>query len=207
MKKFWNAQTVLAVSVLAVAASGAQAAKPEVNIGDGVNCTQARDGSMEALVCSDPELLALDKNMGEVYRQAVKKAARQKPSTLKAEQRGWVKGRDDCWKSPAQRDCVVEQYRNRTAELQARYRLVSFNGPIRFACNGDTRHELIAYFFDTQPASLIAERGDQQSFMLQQFKAGGQTFVGRNEQMLLRGEKALVRWGYEAPEVSCSRLP
>lgn len=197
----------LVFAALTLSALCGNAAKPAVNVGDGVDCKQARDGSMAALVCSDPELLALDKALGDVYRQALSKAARQKPNTLKAEQRGWVKGRDDCWKSPAQRECVAEQYRNRTAELQARYRLVTFNGPVHFACNGDARNELVVYFFDTQPASLIAERGDQQSFMLQQFKAGGQTFVGRNEQVLLRGEKALVRWGFDAPEMSCSRLP
>lgn len=39
---------------------------------------------------------------------------------LKAEQRGWVKGRNDCWKSGDQRGCVKRSYDERIGELKDR---------------------------------------------------------------------------------------
>jgi len=43
-----------------------------------------------------------------------------KQKALKAEQRGWVKGRDDCWKRSDVRGCVAGEYRSRIAELKDR---------------------------------------------------------------------------------------
>ncbi|MCT7656050.1 hypothetical protein MBH78_18370 [Oceanimonas sp. NS1] len=42
--------------------------------------------------------------------------------------------------------CVQQQYRLRTTELQARYRLVPERGPFRFACDGTppTRWSLLS---------------------------------------------------------------
>jgi uncharacterized protein len=80
---------------------------------------------------------------------------------LKAEQRGWIKGRNDCWKEADKRKCVEESYRRRIAELQARYRLVSAKGPFWYICGGDPRDDVIVTFFETDPSTLEAERGDQ----------------------------------------------
>jgi len=40
---------------------------------------------------------------------------------LKAEQRGWIKGRDDCWKSDEMRGCVKREYRYRIDALRDRW--------------------------------------------------------------------------------------
>ncbi|MFO1429136.1 MAG: hypothetical protein U1F76_03195 [Candidatus Competibacteraceae bacterium] len=40
--------------------------------------------------------------------------------TLKAEQRGWVKGRNDCWKAGDQRGCIKSEYEARIRELKDR---------------------------------------------------------------------------------------
>jgi len=66
--------------------------------------------------------------MAAVYA-AAKKAVNEYPPVLKAEQHGWIKGRNDCWKEADKRKCVEESYRRRIAELQSRYRLVSAKGP------------------------------------------------------------------------------
>jgi uncharacterized protein len=39
-------------------------------------------------------------------------------------QRGWVKGRNDCWKSADHLQCTQAAYETRIAALQARYELV-----------------------------------------------------------------------------------
>lgn len=40
-------------------------------------------------------MAGLDHQLAEVYRAAARKAANEKPPLLKAEQRGWIKGRNE----------------------------------------------------------------------------------------------------------------
>ena len=136
-----------------------------VAAGPSFDCSKVEKGSIEELICKDNELSALDLKMDEVYAAAAKKAANEHPPVLKAEQRGWIKGRNDCWKSANKRQCVEESYRRRIAELQARYRLVSAKGPFWYICGGDPRNEVIVTFFETDPPTLEAECGDQVSLL------------------------------------------
>jgi uncharacterized protein YecT (DUF1311 family) len=87
------------------------------------SCDTVKAGSMESLICGDKVLSALDRKLADVYVAAFKKAVNEHPPLLKAEQRGWVKGRNECWKATNKRGCVRDEYVRRIAELQARYRL------------------------------------------------------------------------------------
>jgi len=167
-------------------------------------CHQVPSGSAEAMVCADAELSALDRQLNQVYAAALKKALNQHPPLLKAEQRGWIKGRNDCWKSADQRQCMVESYQRRIAELQARYRLLPPIATVRYVCDGDPANEVTATYFSTDPASLIAERGDAVSFMVQQRSASGARYQGRNESLWEHQGQAAVVWGFEAPEMLCT---
>lgn len=169
------------------------------------DCTKVARGSIAAQVCRDDELARLDRKLNEVYGAARRKAVNQRPPTLAAEQRGWLKGRDDCWKSGDRRGCIAESYRRRTAELQARYRLVTAVGPVRYACNGNPADEVVVNLFATDPPVLIAERGDQVSTMYRMSAAAASGYVGRNESFREDGADAVVRWGYGAPEMRCTR--
>jgi uncharacterized protein len=122
---------------------------------------------------------------------------------LKAEQRGWVAGRNDCWKAADRAQCVSESYRLRIAELQARYALLKATGPVRFQCDGLPAKEVIATFYPTEPATLLAEFGDSVSLMYQQPAASGSKYQGRNESFWEHQGEATVVWGYEAPEMKC----
>lgn len=172
--------------------------------GPSFDCKKVERGSIAALVCGDAGLAQLDRKLTEVYGAARKVAAKMKPPyPLVAEQRGWVKGRDDCWKSEDKRGCVEGEYKRRTAELQARYRLLAPRGPVRMACDGDARNEVVVSYFATDPPSLIAERGDQTSWMLQETKDGATRYVGRNETLQEQGGVSTVVWGYQAKPMSC----
>lgn len=168
-------------------------------------CTKVRQGSVPDQVCRDDELSRLDRKLAEVYAAARRKAADQRPPRLAAEQRGWIKGRDDCWKSEDRRGCIAESYRRRTAELQAQYRLVAGVGPVRYACNGNPADEVVVNLFATEPPVLIAERGDQVSIMFRTNAAAVSGYVGRNESFREEGTEAVVRWGYGSPEMRCTR--
>jgi uncharacterized protein len=168
------------------------------------DCRQVPAGSIAAQVCADASLAQLDRQLADVYAAARKVAAGLKPvPPLAAEQRGWVKGRDACWKDTDRRACVQRAYQQRTAELQARYRLLPARGPVRLACDGDPRNELVVHYFATDPPSLIAERGDETSWMLQQPRPGPAHYLGRNETIDDASGTLTVVWGYQARPMTC----
>ena len=175
------------------------------------DCSKADIGgtdkpSTETIICQKPELSKLDSQLDEVYQQALQKSGTSS-QTLKAMQRGWIKGRNDCWKSEEQVSCIKNSYLHRISELQARYQLVDSKGPFRFVCENNPKNEFIITFYDTEPATLIAERGDQESLMHSVVSASGSKYQGRNEIFWEHQGEATITWGYEAPELTCKKHP
>ncbi len=180
--------------------------------GPAFDCEAVSPDSTEALICQTPALAAQDRTLNNLYAAARNKARNQHPPHLVAEQRGWIKGRNDCWKSDDRAGCVADSYRRRIAELQAQYRLVPFSAPYRFVCSANDADEVIITHFETQPLTLIAERGDQVSLMFRQPSASGSKYQGRNESFWEHASpdphsptEAIVTWGYEAKPMRCQR--
>jgi len=167
-------------------------------------CDKVRAGSVEAMICEDSGLAMLDRKLSAVYAAASRKAVNEQPPLLKAEQRGWIKGRNDCWKSGDERGCIQDEYQRRIAELQARYRLVPARGPVAFVCDGNVRNEVLVTFFQTDPPTLIAEYGDSISLMYLQPGGSGTRYQGRNEIFWEHQGEALITWGYGVPEMRCT---
>jgi uncharacterized protein len=165
-----------------------------------INC-QAKDlGTVDQLICADESLLKQDQQLAEVYQQALAKAANEKPPLLKAEQRGWVKGKADCWKEQDKKACASELYTRRIAELQARYELVPVSKTLVLSCENNPAHEISLRYYLTTPATLIADYGDQVSLMYQQ---ADQSYLGRNEKLSEQSGVFTVQWGYQAPLLQC----
>ncbi|MGY0830905.1 MliC family protein [Azospirillum argentinense] len=199
-------RNALRIAIVAAVAWGSTALAAET-VGPSFSCATVEKGSIEQMVCADAGLSALDRKLAGVYGEATAKAVNEHPPVLKAEQHGWIKGRNDCWKADDRHACVEEQYRLRIAELQARYRLVPAIGPVRFACDGQAGNELTATFFETDPPTMIAERGDAVSLMVGQPAASGARYQGRNESFWEHQGEARVTWGYGAPEMTCRKAP
>ena len=180
-------------------APGAHAADPSFD------CQSVPEGRIESLVCADDTLSDLDRKLAEVYSLASARAHNEHPPVLRAEQRGWIKGRDDCWKAANEGDCVAQAYMTRIAELQARYALVEADEPVFYSCDGNPAKEVVATVFHTEPSTLIAEFGDQVSLMFRQDSAGVTTYQGRNESLRQDGAQALIVWGYGSTEMRCVR--
>lgn len=193
----FNPQRFALLALIGLLLASLQAAEPSFS------CAQVAAGSTEELICQTSALAELDQNMAGVYQQASAKAVNQHPPVLKAEQRGWVKGRNDCWKADDRVQCVTEGYRLRIAELQARYALLKGVGPVHFQCDGLPAKEVIATYYPTEPATLLAEFGDSVALMYQQPAASGSKYQGRNESFWEHQGEATVVWGYEAPEMKC----
>ena len=61
--------------------------------------------------------------MADEYQHALAEPGTDK-AVLESVQRGWVSGRDDCWKPDDVRRCVLESYQTRLVELKGRVKAV-----------------------------------------------------------------------------------
>ena len=199
-------KTMLFASIFVLASGCWAIAGTAMAEGPSFDCSNA-SGRIEEMICDDDELSALDRKLDRIYAAALKKAINQRPPMLKAQQRGWIKGRNDCWKGKHPRGCAASSYRLRIAELQARYRLVPQNGPFWYICDGDPRNEVVVTFFKTDPPTLIAERGEQVSLMYRQASGSGSKYQGRNETFWEHQGEVTIVWGYRSPEMICSKRP
>lgn len=133
--------------------------------GPSFDCSKA-ESSAEELICADPDLAALDRRVAERYAAALNavrgldSGAEEAEGALRAYQRGWIKGRDECWKADDLRDCVEFSYLRREGELVAEWLLEEPTGIAFWTCDGNPANEVVTYFFDTELPSVRFERGD-----------------------------------------------
>jgi uncharacterized protein len=179
---------------------------PAMAQGPAFDCAKAQ-GEVEQLICKDAALAALDRKLDGVYKAASAKA-REMLSTLRTEQRGWVSGRNECWKATnadnamyltaswtatSVRACVEAQYRMRIAELQALYQLVTPK-TVTFACQNNPANAIVGDFFDTDPPTARLERGDRVVTVYQVRAASGAKYEGQNVEFWTKGQEASVSW-------------
>lgn len=191
------------VAVMAIAAWS----EVVVAQGPAFDCAKAQ-GEVEQLICKDQGLAALDRKLDGVYKAASAKA-REALAALRTEQRGWVKGRNECWKAKGPndpyfltaswtatsvRECVEGQYKLRTADLQAKYQLVTQKGPVFFACQNNPSNEIVATFFETDPPSARIERGDRTVTVYLVPSGSGAKYEGQNVEFWNKGNEAMVSW-------------
>ncbi len=193
-----------------IVAAGALAVVPGLLFAEGpaFDCAKA-DGEVEELICKDEGLAALDRRLDEVYRAAQAKARDDMPQYLKVEQRGWIKGRDECWKVQGDgnavfltaswqatnvRECVEGTYRLRISELQSTWQLVPAKGPMFYACEGNPANEVVATFFETDPPTARLERGDRTATAWLVPAGSGSKDEGQNVEFWTKGDEATVTW-------------
>lgn len=78
-----------------------------LTVGEGVSretgpsyaCDRVAAGSVEAMICQDPALSRLDRRLAAAYATARRMAANERPPRLVAEQRGWIKGRNEAFEA------------------------------------------------------------------------------------------------------------
>jgi uncharacterized protein YecT (DUF1311 family) len=204
-----TASALLVASVcLGPAPKSARAQGQAPSKGPAFDCSKA-SGEVQELICSDDGLTALDRKLDAVYKAALAKARDDVPKFLRTEQRGWIKGRDECWKAKGAgnavylteswiatdvRGCVEAQYQLRTAELQVLLRLVPSRKPVFFACNNNAAAEIVAEFFETDPPAARFERGDRTVTGYQVRTASGAKYEGQNFSFWNKGNEAIVTW-------------
>ncbi|WP_429036957.1 MliC family protein [Aeromonas media] len=156
------------------------------------DCTKAHSAA-EQLVCQDAGLAALDNELAALYPKAMSQLSAEQQKTEKAMQRGWIKGRNECWKESDSRQCVEESYQLRITELQIKGGQLRVPSPVDYQCDGGIR--LSTYFYDEakRPAAVInLSEGAQQSQVLafEAPGASGARYEGQNLTLLTKGNEA-----------------
>ena len=129
------------------------------------DCSKAST-SAEELICTDEALARLDRLVAERFDAALdvvrglESGSASAEDDLRAYQRGWIAGRDDCWKAQDLAACVKDSYLRRDGELVATWLLETPIGIAYWSCNGDPANEVVTYFFATERPSVRFERGD-----------------------------------------------
>lgn len=172
--------------------------------GPAFDCEKARH-EVESLVCSDARLAALDRTMDERFKQAHANISQEQKIQLQAEQRGWIKGRNDCWKADDKPACVAREYQKRIVTLEARYGLAEVGASIYYACGGSNGEEVIFTPIATDPPSAnIVRRGQVQTMLLEQAGSGSKYVGDFGTLFWIKGDEAQAVWE-EGHAVSCAR--
>ena len=113
--------------------------------GPGFDCSKA-SGSAEEEICGDPRLARLDRELARLYGLAVNgpNMSQDRRNELKAMQRGWIKGRNDCWKSDGGlKPCIAASYAVRIDDIRTGYfdsrqddAAGISTGPFAYVCDG-----------------------------------------------------------------------
>jgi uncharacterized protein len=176
--------------------SGVAAASAD---GPSFDCAKA-DGAVEEMICTDPELATLDRQLAEVYGQAVAAiealdAPGDSLAELRSYQRGWIKGRNECWKADDQQACVAAAYEQRIATLQTEWNLVQHGEPVFYTCNDNPADEIVATFYEAALPTVRLERGDTTEIGLQQPAASGARYAAPFGIVFwIKGQEAQVTW-------------
>jgi uncharacterized protein len=193
--------------IVFAALAACAAALPAAALAQGptFNCAKAQ-GEVEKLICSDASLAALDRQLDGVYKAATAKAQGKFATLLREDQRGWVKGRNDCWKANGHetwitatwtvntvKACVDAQYRLRTSELQAVWRLLPPK-TVSYTCQNNPANEVVANFFDTDPPTIRLERGDRTKTLWRVGAATAGKYEGQNVSLEHQGNELKVSW-------------
>lgn len=165
------------------------------------DCAKA-ESSAEKLICAEPELAALDQILADRYAAALEKADSQEAgaeatkNTLRALQRGWISGRNECWKESDLYECIEVAYLRREAELVAEFRLEAPKSSIEFSCEDGARRLKIEEF-DTPLPGVRVEEGDEVSIGAQLSREAPSTYYLRSVGgLVLEEDSALVQDAY-----------
>ena len=172
------------------------------------DCAKAA-GAAETLICKDAALAALDNELATLYPKALANLSPEQLKTEKAMQRGWIKGRNDCWKAKDLRQCVEENYQQRITELQIKGGQLIVPTPVDYQCGKNVT--LSTYFYNEakRPAAVInLSEGDSQQQVLayEAPSASGARYEGQNLTFFTKGDDATLE-RYGQPTLTCMENP
>ncbi|MFY8273369.1 MliC family protein [Pseudoalteromonas sp. SSDWG2] len=165
----------------------------------------AVSNQVQKTICNNEQLAQLDKQLDVVYHAALKTVINnQEVITLKATQRGWAKGRDECWKAQNINHCVESSYQQRIDNLRLTYDLLKPYKQESYQCVGQT---ITVQYYDTSVPRVKVSDGMNVWLMQQIQSEVGKKYTGRNESLWVQDEhSAVMQWKYNGPRIKCALL-
>lgn len=164
-------------------------------------CSDA-EGTVEDLICNDPALIRLDLQLDTLYQAALVQFPESEIPELKAYQRGWISGRNDCWKAADVTACIAENYQLRITELQIQTGFYMVPSPTVFECGNSQL--LTAYFYgDTALESVVINTAGEQFLAYLDSDSNEIQYTGRNIRLSL-GQQDVV-WEQAGVNRRCNR--
>ena len=141
---------IIGVCIIVAAAIAPRAASAQA-----VDCFKATNAVQKA-ICTDSDLIALDKNLTLAYAAAIKQAPPPHKPAIEAQQRRWATARDACAKDTDLKACVRKYYANRTEQLNAyaRGEAPSVPKPHTFACR-DKSTVMVEFVGGPKPYAVV----------------------------------------------------
>lgn len=192
-----SAITLMVAIVISVNSKDSNAAKPTYKC-------EKLENSIEEMICKDNKLAELDQKVQSEYEHALLTLPKSELKTLKAVQRGWIKGRNDCWKAEDKPKCILDNYNIRITELQIQAGSIMVPKASVFECGN--KQILTAYFYNnTQLPTAVLNFGDERINAYQAVSASGVKYDGRNVGIWNKGDEATLTW-YDK-EFNCKEIP
>lgn len=168
------------------------------------DCAKAH-GAAEQLICEDAGLAALDNELAALYPKAITNFSPEQAKEEKALQRGWIKGRNECWKDADPGKCIESSYQTRITELQIKGGQLMVPSPVIYQCSKELT--LTAYFYNDGklPAATINLGPDQQVLAYGVPTGSGARYEGQNLTLSTKGKEALLE-RYGQPALRCQEL-
>ncbi|MEL6575978.1 MAG: MliC family protein [Pseudomonadota bacterium] len=206
--RFTAAFAILPTLAIATVLSTARAAE---ETGPAFDCGRAF-GKVEELICDDAALAALDRRITKRFAAAVKGLragadGKEAVAALRSEQRGWISGRNECWKAGDMRSCTESAYLMREGVLVATYMLDAPTATQRYQCNGNPADEFVVSFYATELPSVRVERGDTVDAGSQVPSGSGARYaLSFGKALWIKGDEAELVWP-EGQDNACAVAP
>lgn len=166
------------------------------------DCAKAQSDAEQA-VCNSDALAELDVEATRLYRLAAADVSGARLNELKAMQRGWIKGRDECWKSTLGLDsCVANEYAFRIMDLRTGYANARSEdsagisiGPQVLACDGFDAAIGVVFVNSSAPIAVLKWR--DMAVALPSVPSGSgakyasDAFLGGVSSLFTKGDEAL----------------
>lgn len=206
-------QTLLSVSFFLPILACCFTASAEDSMSPSFDCQKAQ-GQVETLICQDSHLASLDVEITEMYNKLVAQVSAAELTQIKPVQRGWIKGRNDCWKAEDIKQCVQSAYEIRLTELQIAVGEFEVPEPIQYECGlsaNDSLTKITAYFYnDTAiPAAMLtisptSQYLKQTNLALLTRTASGAKYQGQNFSFWTHQDEAMLSQ-FEQADLQCAK--
>jgi uncharacterized protein len=133
--------------------------------------------------------------VAEVYAAAMESWPAEEVALQKVLQRGWIKGRNDCWKANDVRACVESSYRERIVRLQIQSGQVEAPTAVGYTCTGHEGTPFFAAFYrQTDPPSVVLSFGDDQVIAFVAPSGSGARYLAESVEFWEHQGEATVDW-------------